>query len=595
MSDHNDLRPPPFLSPRTLSTNDDTLFMSPDSIHGVEAIPSTKHLDPASKSTDNDMDNVLLDEKSQDHPEPIQFSLRSDSGSTRSTRNRSQSITGTLTADFFREQDAAERDSNDNVQDDEDQEIDSEDQTVTIIFCCLCIVLVVVVAMGIYLNRQHLSPQSQDFSQDPEYPECNPQRFDDEIKPIISSETSSRIKKDREDWSLLHDQYEMSWNPMIVDKVLDQIQNEDKELVLLYGAIERHKGTLQLFDSIEQRLEEAHRPTMWIYDLTDLEYESNGTVHERINCLLERSDEWSTQHPDRRLLVVLDHITHYFQHREDVNARGVVWNRLDQIHEWKTSSKWTLFVVESDPTEMTVQNKDWSMRIFTQNQVKVETICIPFTGSYFFERSIRTLTTKNPDIITMKYGENTTDNGTERWNKLKDEMRAFSLEDTFHLYHDEVRVKAQKLEQQGNPIVLQFDVIEQLAIDHNTRFHDSTVERMEKFAKAFGQSIYIDDNLMPQNGSKPSPKAKEVPKPKVAKEPSIGTSKDGNGTQLNSNQQEPTASDNEQIQPDGKGKTKDTAEDRVLKKKFIWVMLTIAVILLILLSLWSCGLVFPNE
>ena len=113
---------------------------------------------------------------------------------------------------------------------------------------------------------------------------------------------------------------------------------------------------------------------------------------------------------------------------------------------------------------------------------------------------------------------------------------------------------------------------------------------MERFAKSFGQSLYVDHHLTPRNVSNDSPKSKEPPKakeepkaqePPKPKESSTEATKDTNTTKGS-------------VPPTGKGK-KETEADRALKKKFIYAMLIIAVILLILLSLWSCGLVFPHE
>ena len=136
------------------------------------------------------------------------------------------------------------------------------------------------------------------------------------------------------------------------------------------------------------------------YDLKDLGIDTfrNTSVHERVACLFQRADEFKTDFPGQQLLVVLDHVS---QITTKVNP-NMIWNHLTNPKHWKGKDEnWMLFVVESDPRKMIVDGESHGRRIFKPDYA--DTISIPFTGGLFFERIMRSLTTKNPAIITMGY------------------------------------------------------------------------------------------------------------------------------------------------------------------------------------------------
>jgi len=581
-------------------------FLSPQSqtasIHGIEAVPSTKHSKPRSipnveeeekvgiPITDNGQprasstipkDQFFGFQKDQ-HGEPTMAfdpehkesmnQMKIEESKSAHPMIPSQSIERSLsvhTEDMFRERDVT-RSSELFESDSKDQNADLREDTVTTcVYCLLYITIILLIGAGIYYDKfSRFSPRSQDLADDPAYPECNLDRFIHEIEPTIS-------KRQKEEWSLAYDAYEMEVDPRVLGNVMDQIRDENKELVLLYGSIERHVGTLRLFQAIEAGSGTV-APKIWIYDLTDLEYDSNGTVHERINCLFKRADQWTSEHPERRLLVVLDHISHYFRQHPVLKDRGVVWNKLSSIGQWKHKRQWTLFVVEADPTEMNVENDgkthDYAKRIFHESDQsdRVQTICLQFTGSYFFGRLMRSLTTSNPDTVTMEYKDGAPSG--DEWKRLMDKMRAFSLEDAFHLYHDEIRAKAHEMERDGFPIMFRFEEIEKLAVDHPTQFGDATIRGMERFAASFGQSIYI--HLDAVDAADSDQTANAVKKTSDALGQTIGN---GKSVRIQENQLE--------TQP---------FERHVLKTKFIYGFMAIAVILLLILTVWSCHYFFET-
>lgn len=359
------------------------------------------------------------------------------------------------------------------------------------IICCICILVVLFIGALIYINNSLSSSDPHDFTNNPDYPECNEAMFHSQIEPIIDSKVSERMKQQREDWSLRYDAYEMNVDPQIVTNVVQHIYDDNKQMVLVYGAIESHKGTVQLFDAVEERLNEPNEATKtrmnqetksanestktWIYDLQDLT-QHKGVVHERLIGLFQRADEWSTQHPNSRLLVVLDHISQ----PNGKENRAVVWNQLFHF-KWKKNPKWKIFVVESDPKMMIVDGDNHGKRIFGK-QSHVATVSVPFTGGPFFEKVMKSLTTRNPDIITMN---------TANWTKLENLMRGFTVEDTFNLYHDAIRTKVRGLEKQSaNPIVLEMKEVMVLVEEQNTQFEVQMVQRMESWARSFGQTVY---------------------------------------------------------------------------------------------------------
>jgi len=694
-------------SPR-IQTNEEN--DSSHSIHGVEAVPSTKHQQqPTPEATEEkyDKDPAVDDEqqrRSTSVPQNNFFSFYKDDNGEPTIENPSRpasdpsptvsdakveagdpsaSITVETTAsrssahaaDLFRERDAtASSDLFEDGKEDEDGGDDPEDVLTMTVFCCLCAAVLLLIALGLYYqyNSTGWTPDSQGLSRDASYPECNAREFEARIEPQISSVVENWNKDQNEGLDSKHNPdgvgaYDLNMDRRIMANVMRQIQDEAKELVLLYGAIERHKGTLRLFSAINQQLTERYdeRPRTWIYDLFDLE--TNGTVHERIMCLFERADQWAKEHPAQRLLVVLDHISHYFQEKATVKDRGVVWNQLSSLSLWKRSSKWTLFVVESDPMAMAVGNQDYAQHIFKDNK-KARTICIPFAGGYFFERVLRTLTTSNPQRIRMEFGpqkedENQKGDGTQKadgkqkgdgtqkggvdreseWTKLETKMRAFTLDDTFDLYHEDFRTKVLEKAQKntpGTPVVLNFDEILMLASEHDIHFQDHTVQRMETFASSFGQSIYVNGQMAPLKAPKRKGDAamayprsakdefgvreratdwdgkpvrseqlnkdqvakvvpvdensRKQPAPKEGDSGSAASAKQPEDDEAKEGEKEKEGEKQKEGEKEKEGDKEKEAKKTKLKGTLIYVLMTIAFILLGLLTLWSCNYFFTD-
>merc|ERR1719357_110416 len=109
----------------------------------------------------------------------------------------------------------------------------------------------------------------------------------------------------------------MQFDPVSVDKVVEQIENERTQMILLYGSIPRTNGTMLLFDDVQQQLlhrvngDRNKKTTIWFYNTNAVERKSNGTRNskmalDRISCLFQRAREWTKQHsPSGGRLVVV--------------------------------------------------------------------------------------------------------------------------------------------------------------------------------------------------------------------------------------------------------------------------------------------------
>jgi len=435
--------------------------------------------------------------------------IRSASGDIELSQSGTKQFDSTITATNTASSDLFDRET-------ENDEDDEEDKKSCVgMMCGLCLLLVLCAVGAWWFNRSFTHSTTKDkhsnYSGNPDYPECNEETFNKLILPMIHLGSSERMKKQQEDWKLRHDKYDMSVDPANVANVVDHIEDEKMQLVLIFGAIKEHVGTVQLFEAIEKQLSSKGNTgtrrspgvqgkantTTWIYDLMDLTAH-NGSVQERTMCLFQRAQEWTQKHPEERLLVALDHISQ----PNDKENRGGIWSELSAFKQWKQRKEWTLFVVESDPKTMIVDGENWGKRVFDTKKEEVTTISIPFIGGVLFEGVMRSLTENNPSIITMGYGEGKKENGlntgedTEKWMKLREITRGFTVDDTYDLYHNAIRMKANELEEQnGKGITLKMDDVLELATDQKTRtqFDNAMVDRMDVFAKSVGQTIYYSD------------------------------------------------------------------------------------------------------
>lgn len=172
------------------------------------------------------------------------------------------------------------------------------------------------------------------------------------------------------------------------------------------------------------------------------------------------------------------------------------WNALKSIKNWKQQHEWTLFVVESNPTlvDILVEDSENLARSLFNFDGYSTAICIPFTGGFVLERVIRSLTTSHQDMIQLVYSQRVKMEQTQNveWVKLMDKTRGFTVEDTFHLYHDLIRQKALEQEQvKGLPVRVQFSDIAHWINSFKPRFEKLVRERMEFVAHSqFNQSIY---------------------------------------------------------------------------------------------------------
>merc|ERR1712130_26680 len=236
---------------------------------------------------------------------------------------------------------------------------------------------------------------------------------------------------------------------------------------------------------------------IWLIDFS-LFMKYNGTIHQRTACLFERADEWERKHSNYKLLVVLDHISHYYQNKETPDDRGIVWNELESLFHWKKYKKWTLFVVESNPNMMMVEGMDYAQKIFYENS-RAHTICIPFVGGTFFKKVMTRLISTNHNVIRLHFKSNE----NAEWEQLLEYMQFYTLADTFFIYYTRIRNDAHSLYQKhGIPISLQFENISSMIQEYNNHFQDTDIQKMKEFALSIGEKkcFKLDDSIT----SKPS-------------------------------------------------------------------------------------------
>ena len=291
---------------------------------------------------------------------------------------------------------------------------------------------------------------------------------------------------------------------------------------------------------------------VWLFDAEALMI-YNGNVHERCACLFGRADEWQKENPHLKLLVVLDHISEYYKDSKTPSDRGILWNELKSLVNWKKDKRWTLFIVESDPSVMVVGNMDYAKTIFSQRNKVTQAVCIPFDGAIFFEKVMTQLIDEN--AVTIDNGRNNTE-----WNELVTNMRYFSLTDAYSVYYMDLRNKAKEMFQaKGFPIAFKFDYLAKIIADHSAVFKENSIERMAAFAKSIGDDGCFDDSKIIET-------LKEDEKKK--------------GVDVNISDKSPFAK--------VRNKELPTRKTPVKKSTMLMIAVIIITIIVILLCVWSC-------
>ena len=428
--------------------------------------------------------------------------------------------------------------------------------------CLLVLIAIALIAAGVGLNYGFMPPRKR-HTHDPNYPECNEKAFNDDIKKLIAIPLSTSIQEMKETQKLENDGYDMSQDINIIQNIVKEIKDKETELILLYGAIEKHKGTIEIFDQIEENTNEPLR--VWFIDATILN-KYNGTLHERTACLFNRADEWVKKHKNYRLLVVFDHLSHYYQQNKQIQDRGIIWNQLDSLIHWKKSNLWTLFIVESNPNMINIQNINYAEKIFYQNQ-KTKAICIPFNGGIIFEKVIKRLTSTNSDVIKIQYQQqnNINNNDTEdiQWQQLTNYMKYFAISDAFAIYYTRIRTEAkEKYTSSGVPITFEFDHILEIVQQYNSHFQDADVESMKRFAMSIGQTQCFNHN---QNT-------------------------DSNGTDniISSISNDQTNTDLNNKPSSSSLSSHKNKQSKISKSTILSIAVIMAIIIIILLVVWSC-------
>merc|ERR1719229_214383 len=90
--------------------------------------------------------------------------------------------------------------------------------------------------------------------------------------------------------------------------------------------------------------------------------------------------------------------------------------------------------------------------------------------------------------------EKESDHVEDSWNTLGEITRGFTVDDTFDLFHNKIRMMTIALNQQQatSPVVLKMDEVVLQAIEQrsNAQFEEEMVNSMDLFARSFGQTVY---------------------------------------------------------------------------------------------------------
>lgn len=350
--------------------------------------------------------------------------------------------------------------------------------------CFLCILISISIALiivGVGLHYGFMPPQKK-YSNDKNYPECNMDLFDENIKPLIRINLLNSINEMKETDKLENNGYHMNKDVNIIQNIVKEIKKDNIEMILLYGAIERHRGTLQIFDQIEQNMNEP--VILWLIDSMILN-KYNGTAHQRCLCLFHRAEQWVNKHKTYRLLLVFDHLSHYYAQNDQITDRGYIWNQLQSLIHWKKSKKWTLFIIESDPNNMNIKNNNnYAKKLFYQNS-KTKAIYLPFQGGLFFEKVMKRLISNNIQMMKINYNLNNNDSSIdEQWKILKNEMKYYTLSDAFAIYYNRIRSEAKEMYSMSNslPITFEFNHILSIIQEYNNKFTDKDIIEIKEFS-----------------------------------------------------------------------------------------------------------------
>ena len=348
-----------------------------------------------------------------------------------------------------------------------------------IIACVFFVIALIFISIGFAINYGLISiNENKKYSNDKNYPECSEILYNKLIKPEINHITLDNLG--------INKHYKRYIDYDLLKNIKNGILNDKLELFLLYGGIDRHFGTKKLFNEINKEMPDKNLEIYIIETATLIKY--NGTLKERIRCLYKRFDNHSQIMTNKQLIVVFDHLSHYYIDSGKHND-GMIWSDINDLQKNKNNKNWKLFLVQSNPDAMTWNNVNWGSIIFgPQRESFTQPICVPFFNTTILLNMINHLNTFNKNMLTININKTNDLESNIKSMKYHAFDSVLKLYDSIHMHVMKKMINITHNNTYTKPIILQYnDILNDIKNAPNSFMDDDGIRKIIKFAKSVQQ------------------------------------------------------------------------------------------------------------